>query len=96
MRDYPGWSDLINEYSEKIKSLGAVSFCISQKYGALDFYNITYCLDANFDEIQFIIEEAELKSKTICSDCGMPGNEVEINGWFRTLCNKCKAFRIER
>ena len=88
--------DLIAEYIDKIQALGAIKCHITELYGALLIKEIRYSPGANIEEIQRLVEEAELRSESICQDCGAHGLEVEINKWVRTLCEKCVIKRKEK
>ena len=89
MLNCPGWHKFIAEYIEKIEALGAVNYEVSEKYGELCFKYIEYTPDADINEIQRLVEEAETRSESICQKCGGFGQEVEVNTWVRTLCKLC-------
>lgn len=88
-----GWFNLIWETCSRIEPLVGESFHfeqIKEKYGGLRMYYS----GAITDEGEKIIEEAEEKSQTICEECGKPGENREINGWWATECGKCYAKRL--
>jgi hypothetical protein len=58
---------------------------IKEKYGRLCFYT-----DGSNDNIDGMIELAELLSTKTCMECGQPGEMVEENKWLSIICNKCK------
>lgn len=58
---------------------------IKEKWGTLDIYASYY--DSIIDRI---IEEAGSESARTCEFCGMPGTVEKINGWYKTICSKCK------
>lgn len=66
----------------------AVEVTISQvkeKYGGLRFY-----VYGGGDRIRGMIDFAESFSYKICESCGNPG-KLSQNGWWRTLCEPCRA-----
>ena len=89
-----GWFNLIYELSSKLENIiknmdqtdeylpRAVQ--VKQKYAGLRFYISGYT-----DEMESLIAEACRKSYTICEDCGEPGTEYQVHGWYTTLCKKC-------
>ena len=91
--DPPGWHDLILEYTDKMRALGAISFYTKEKYGALVIESIEYTPGADVKGIQRLVEEAEILSECICQDCGEPGKEEKISDWILTLCANCADSR---
>jgi len=84
-----GWYKLIDETCEKIKPHTGKSFVfveIKEKYGGLRIY---YCGEID-KKGRDIITKAENKSEKICEECGNPGQIIEINNWYYTLCKKCE------
>ena len=81
-----GWLPLIKELIEKSISAGwDKQICqIKSKFGGLRFY-INY---ANEDVYQ-IISEYELKSLSVCEECGAPGKLTRSkSGWLTALCDE--------
>lgn len=97
-----GWYSTIDQLSKEISSV-ALKYPskdgerrvhvvqIKEKFGGLRYY-INYH-DMNDDDIQhieFIVRNSEMKTFTICEDCGGDGSVVSPKRyWMRTLCKKC-------
>ena len=90
-----GWFDLIYDLCNKIQKVldkessefveGFYPIQIKEKYAELRFY-ITY----GNDEIFTLIENAVLKSKSICENCGKAGSiRGQLPGWIYTRCDRC-------
>jgi hypothetical protein len=89
-----GWNCLIDElaceieqrYAEQGQPLTAETFRIRQvkeKFGELRFY-----CDSSVP-IQDLIQQATLKSTSICEECGAAGQFMQnARLWLRTLCEK--------
>jgi len=58
---------------------------VKEKYGGLRFY--TY---GGNDYVRGMIDFAESMSYKICECCGNPG-KLSQKGWWRTLCDPCRA-----
>lgn len=91
-----GWYDLIDKLSEKLEPFGVVAAQVKEKFGSLRFYlNYPHHLDdKTFDKIREIKNEFELKSSSICENCGKPGKTISDEGWLRTICDKCYKKKI--
>jgi hypothetical protein len=58
---------------------------VKEKYGTLRWY------DSGFnDRIDGMTSMAEHMSSYICEECGLPGETLEIAGWWYTACKKCQ------
>jgi len=92
----PGWFFLINELCSKIDILIKEFFPelltkkkpfkivqVKSKFGGLRFYTTN-----SIKQIETIIEQYEIKSFETCEECGRLGDEVLIDGYLYTLCNK--------
>lgn len=82
----PGWFELIADTITKLIDLGwnkEVSD-VKEKFGGLRFY-VPYVLPEDQEKI---INDAEVKSFTICENCSKPG-KYRIKFWMRTQCDKC-------
>jgi len=87
-----GWYDLINETLQKITKLSEeISILqIKEKFDALRIYTKNLKLDnSNYMKILDVIDIAEIKSKTICENCGKPANITSYHGWLKTVCSPC-------
>lgn len=89
-----GWSSLIEEiwsYLEK----NTLAFSVQQvkeKFGGLRFY-FTYIADGDINCISDHVDEICDRSTSICEDCGKPGNNAPVGGWWLTLCYDCRTIR---
>jgi hypothetical protein len=79
-----GWFELIKELSAKLEAAGAEAMQVKEKFGGLRFY----LAGGASHEVWDLIEEAELRSESICEECGDPGETRELS-WVRTLCSCC-------
>lgn len=89
-----GWNGLIDElatqieirYAEQKIALSVETFDLRQvkeKFGELRFY----CVSAV--PIQDLIQNATLKSTSLCQECGSAGRLMQNERrWLRTLCDK--------
>ena len=83
-----GWTPILEKLFEEISKLdrpeGFDIVQVKEKYGNL-------CVYTNYstDEIDELIEKAELESETKCEVCGQPGTMTKKHGWYKTLCNTC-------
>lgn len=100
-----GWFKLIWDLSKKLepmvkkwkcpKSLQGSGYecaasTVKEKFGTLRFYMTT-----STDEMEAAITEAEKISAKTCEDCGKPGKNQSIGGWWRTVCPACKKSYIK-
>ena len=78
-----GWDKLVWELVNNLKAHGwnMDAKQIKEKFGGLRFY----IGDSN-DILDKLINEAEIKSYTICETCGEPGT-LRQKGWWKTLCD---------
>jgi len=58
---------------------------VKEKFGTLRFY-----MDSSTEEMEDLIEEAQLESARTCEVCGQPGKTHSIRGWLSTVCPKHK------
>jgi len=77
-----GWKPLYQPIIERCKAEGVTVLQVKEKFGGLRFYVI-----GGDDDLYAAISEAESKSKTICEQCGAPG-ELRKTGWWKTLCDQ--------
>ncbi len=86
-----GWFLAFEELLQKINLSGQkVNFeQIKEKFGDLRIYfSIEPFSKENYDLIQKMVTEAEIKCATACEECGKPGDKY-TNGWIKTLCESC-------
>jgi hypothetical protein len=81
-----GWKSLIDPLVSKANELGATVDQIKEKYGGLRFYFTPGEADA--DELEEMIEEAEIASQVTCELCGAPGHTLHNGPWYKTLCKE--------
>lgn len=82
-----GWHPLVDEATDRLNQLGIKIINHYEKYGTLRFE-----VEPEPIEATIILNELEDRSATICEMCGAAGpevNEVEFNGWIKTLCPTC-------
>lgn len=85
-----GWFSLIDKMCQKIMEVDInkeVRFeQVKEKYATLRVYLESY----NIEEVEKIIEEAEIESSKTCEFCGKKrGAKLRKEDWLVTLCNKC-------
>ena len=95
-----GWYSLIETLCENIKNhlmnknrnkpdeehLVCQAVQVKEKFGGLCFY-----IAGGDEYIDGLISMAESMSYRICSECGKPSEENELQrGWIYTLCKECK------
>jgi len=96
-----GWFKLIDELCAKLQAIAditgyqTVASQIKEKFGGLRFYVYIDSTGAKGENIWMniiydIISEAEHRSNQICEVCGDYGENTAPNGWYRTLCEKCR------
>jgi hypothetical protein len=82
---------------------------IKEKYGTLRFYkHVERAGEVDehdstsvererlvhiFDIANCITDYAEHRSECICENCGSQSAKLRTDGWYRTLCDKCEAWR---
>jgi hypothetical protein len=91
----PGWYGIIWELSEKIQQIVQTlpeedrkNFTVAQvkqKFGLLRFV-----IDDWNEDIRALIKEYELKSLTICEECGQAGIQRNKSNWLYVSCEKHK------
>jgi hypothetical protein len=93
-----GWQPLVEKLADEISNIllnnPQISFHfeqIKEKFGALRIYS--YRTGDTNKLISKVVMETEVKSVTVCQDCGEPGSERPLR-WIRTLCNKHYAERL--
>lgn len=83
-----GWFNLIKELVEKLKIIDIDKeirvFQIKSKYAGLRFY-----IDHGINKIQNLISEYEIKSESVCEECGKDSKVRNSGYWLYTLCDKC-------
>jgi hypothetical protein len=93
-----GWFDLIKDLCEKITAtgIGITVVQVKEKFGTLRFY-----FDMNegttkeqYQIVNDLVSEAEVKSEVTCEDCGKPG-KLRMGGWIKCLCDEHAGPRPE-
>lgn len=89
-----GWYPLLEKLSEDIQNHlnknpelkeGFIVTQVKEKFGTLSFY---YCGGDKY--IDNLVNEAEKLSSITCEKCGEVGKLENNNGWYVTICEKCK------
>lgn len=62
---------------------------IKSKYGRIDLY-----INGTKEEQDFAYN-IERESEKTCEECGDLGEQIAINGWITTLCEKCYKNKIK-
>lgn len=84
----PGWDKLIDETLDKLFEIEPALeiFQIKEKFGGLRIY-LNY-LEYRQD-LEDIIDAADLIAQKTCLLCGAPGRIVAPHGWYRPACFSC-------
>ena len=91
----------LQEYSDKM-GVQVIAQQVKEKIGELRFYycvihtveNISTDLDKQINkEIDKIVEEAEIACSKTCEQCGKPGKNIAVRGWYQTTCEECTEKR---
>ena len=92
---HEGWKPLLRETLERLNQIANDKHIedfkivhIKEKWGMLDIFVNTADRD-----ILDAVAAAEMKSSTICRECGQPG-ERRTEGWHVTLCDDCNEKRV--
>lgn len=94
-----GWQPLIEKLHADLSALapGYGIAQIKEKFGGLRYY--VDCTPefpmAISEQMDVLIEHAELASVRICEECGAPG-KLRTDGWCRTLCDEHDTARALR
>lgn len=83
-----GWYEIIDELSAKLEPYGVVAAQVKEKFGGLRFYLESYP-EGKWEEIQQLIQNAEMKSLAICEICGSEDASRKGKFYIQTLCDKC-------
>jgi ribosomal protein L37AE/L43A len=93
-----GWLPILEELFAKIDEVvkrdkveGFKVVQVKEKFGMLR----VYAHNGN-DEIQNLLRKVEKIAGMTCEDCGQPGENREVNGWWRTQCDTCYGKRLMR
>lgn len=80
----PGWKSLIDPIVTRANDMGATITQIKEKFGLLRIYFDPGHADC--DELEDMVDQAELDSATRCEMCGEPAHMMLKAGWRKTLC----------
>jgi len=90
-----GWYSILEELCEKVSKFPGFKFDqVKEKFGELRIY--FKCNEEYDEEAQKAVDEAEIKSTTVCETCGEKGSRQNTNGWLTTECHKCKILHNMR
>ncbi len=81
-----GWRDLIAPIVKRADEIGATIGQIKEKYGLLCIHLDPSYVDC--DELEEMIDKAEMDSATVCEMCGKPGHTLVRAHWYKTLCKE--------
>jgi hypothetical protein len=80
-----GWKPIAEEACNKIVALDGTISQVKEKFGGLRiYYNAPEDVRAQCEEI---VQEATVKCKGMCEECGRPGTTRNLAGWFKTVCD---------
>jgi hypothetical protein len=94
--------------NEKFPEIVIIADQIKEKYGTLRFYThieIAEWVGENdpirreglathiFEIANHITDNTECMSAHKCEECGSPSGKIRTDGWYRTRCDKCEAWR---
>lgn len=85
-----GWFEILKQCFKKMRhvseemELPVVIHQVKEKYGTLRIY-----LDAYYDEIDKIIDEAISLSEKTCEECGAEASLSRRGGWYSVTCDEC-------
>ncbi len=86
----PGWYQLVLDLHNKLIELDPdYQVCqVKSKFGGLRYYtaDMNYSEDSPF---YAAIRDAETESYKVCEECSRPGKQVNVKGWYATLCGQC-------
>ncbi len=90
-----GWNELVDQVYDICDVHDIVVSDVKQKYAGLRVSwwwpnNVDYEETAYADVVHALITLEE-DSYRICEECGQAGEPVEVQGWWYTLCDTCKA-----
>jgi len=87
---FAGWLPIVEAMLEKLAGFGDIVIVqIKEKFGALTVYVGD---PQSRDEVQAILRDARQLSVATCEFCGQPGkNQRMRDGWFKTMCDSCRA-----
>ena len=94
---YPddGWFEILKELFVQLNTMELPKdfeiIQVKEKFAGLRVYT-----NGVSDKVDKLIESACQKASTTCEMCGEPGREQQVNGWYKTLCEKCLKIRKER
>lgn len=91
----PGWQGLIQTLHTDLASLipGYEVLQIKEKFGGLRYYiDFPDGTDEHVRRTVYrLIASAEDLSERLCEECGSPGENKSVRGWWKTLCDSCRG-----
>lgn len=90
-----GWFSLIRSLCEFITQQGVDVYLvqIKEKFGGLRFYyHVSEGAEVDEARMQMVngaASFARVMSRSICEECGRPGDERRDTGWIKTRCDDC-------
>ena len=88
-----GWNPLLVNLFDEIQKLNPSDefeiVQVKEKFGTLRVYTEGSSGEVIDNQIDKLIEEAELKASKTCEHCGSDGEMNGQGGWYRTICTKC-------
>ncbi len=87
-----GWYNILDELFDALSKYDDIILAqVKEKFGGLRVYLDGVPKDA-VGEVYKLIDNAEVKSYTVCEACGKNGTLYD-DGWMITLCSECNEKR---
>jgi len=86
-----GWHSLLDELHAELVRVAPEyrTEQVKEKFAALTVYIEPYS-----EEIYAILDKYYARSKTVCEQCGEPGEVRHSRFWLKTLCGLCEHGRM--
>lgn len=89
----PGWHSLLDQLHAELVTVAPEyrTEQVKEKFAGLTVY-----IAPHSEEIFAILQKYYLRSKTVCEQCGEPGEVRTSRFWLKTLCDACEHARMVR
>jgi hypothetical protein len=90
-----GWVPIIDRFLVDLRDFGLIPVRVSRIHEKFGELRVELALD-HFPlrpGVMDRIREVEIESARTCEDCGAGGRLRRVDGWYRTLCDRCEAGR---
>lgn len=89
-----GWKSIVDEAVEKLTAMGSTITQVKEKFGGLRIYYKPGHPEVR-DYCETVVQAAYARAYITCEDCGNTGSQVDVDGWYRTLCPECFKLRLK-